>query len=132
LHRLCTTLAQNRTRPLVDAIRVVADRSDRVGPDCMCIVLPPPHLGWAEVRYDSPFAQFGEVITPDGSRLPIPAAFSPWVVTRGSLLAPSIIGGAGDWQADVGPYLVTIRAPTHASHGTLSGLSSQKRPGVPR
>jgi hypothetical protein len=93
-------------RAMVAEIRKVAARTDVVGPHCMCILLPPPWVGWARIRYDSPSADMVHLIS-ERATLQIPVAFSPWVVTEGWTMAPSINSG-GNTETQVGEWLLQI------------------------
>jgi hypothetical protein len=93
-------------RAMVAEIRKVAARTDVVGPHCMCVLLPPPWVGWARIRYDSPSPDIAHLIS-ERATLPIPIAFTPWIVTERLTMAPSINSG-GNAETQVGEWLLQI------------------------
>jgi hypothetical protein len=111
---------------IVDTIRTVAARNPYVGPNCMSILLAPPHV--------RPFVRvtfFPQEIHPArfvGSKFVSPeysAAFSPWVIGAQMVSRPSVLIGNG-WSLQMGPF--TVELGGGVDDGPISGMSSQKRP----
>jgi hypothetical protein len=92
-------------RAMVAQIRNVAARTSTVGPHCMCVSSAARVWG-VRIRYDSPNPDMGDLIS-DRVTVPIPIAFSPWIVTEHQTMAPSIIIGigpevrAGRWRIQI-------------------------------
>lgn len=114
-------------RAMVAAIRKVAARTDVVGPHCMCVMFPPPWVGWAKIRYDSPSPETAQLVS-KRAKIPIPIAFWPWVVTEGLTMAPSIISG-GSSEMQVGSWLLQIDG-TSEHRGPILNLqfTQERRP----
>ena len=122
--------AVDAERAMVDAIRKVAARTDVVGPQCMCVMLPPPSVGWAKIRYDSPSPDTAHLVSERGT-LQIPIAFSPWIVTEDLTRPPSINSG-GNSEMQLGPWLLQVEGTGDRS-GPVVGLQfTQDRPPQPK
>ena len=111
---------------IIDGLRTVAKRNrPKIGEDCMCVLIPPPHVGWARVRF-APMAAHRGTLKHAKGRTDLPIAFSPWIVTQGMTMAPSIM--VGGQSVDIGPWKLEIEAPESDQGGILSIISSQSRP----
>ena len=118
---------------MVSALRLVAARSTGVSPDCICIMLPHPSLGWARIRYDSPVPQRRSLVS-SAQSINIPIAFTPWIITQGGVLAPSIVSGPCATETPVGPYRLRIEGtgPRTDPSQPLALQESQQRPTRPK
>lgn len=116
---------------MVAEIRKVAARTDVVGPHCLCVMLPPPWVGWAKVRYDSPHLDVAHLVT-EQATLPIPAAFTPWILTERLTVAPSIISGGGS-ETQVGPWRLQVEGTGERldPHAPMGLQFTQDRPPQP-
>jgi hypothetical protein len=112
---------------IVDAIRSVAARSPYVGPNCMSILIAPPHIrALARVTF---FPQETHTARLVGARFvssDYPAAYSPWIIGNGLVHKPSVFIGNG-WEFHMGPFTVVLSG-FPAGPGFLGGMSSQRRP----
>jgi len=107
--------------------RVALRRTGVVGPHCMCMLLPPPRIGWARVRFDSLGPQRVAVAHSRDSVV-VPVAFSPWVVTQDQTLAPATVSG-GPLTVPIGPWELRIESPTLPNSGIRAlHFSQQRRP----
>jgi hypothetical protein len=115
---------------LIDTIRLAASKKPKiVGEDCMCVYLPPPSSRVAEVVFVPRQEQRVAMVGRHYEKLP--AAFSPWVIGRGLIAAPSIVVGTS--TITVGPFTIRIKAPEVPSDAGITGVwSSQRRPLDPR
>jgi hypothetical protein len=116
---------------LVKTIRRVAKRSPYVGPDCLSILIPPPSVGWARVRY-LPLSATSVTIRDSSGRVrqSLPAAFSPWIVSRGLLHAPSVL--IGQMVLNLGGFVVHLEAPEPKGPGLRAVMSRVRRRPEPR
>ena len=117
---------------MVRAIRAVSKRLSSVGPDCMSILIPPPAVGWARIRY-IPVAPAGLVLRSrsDGRIVTTaPASFSPWVVAPGLVHAPSVL--AGHMTLHAGDFTVHLEAPELKGPGLRGAMGSLEPPPEPR
>jgi hypothetical protein len=102
--------ADQAERVMVDVIREVSRSVPEVGPHCMSVLLRPPALFGARIRYiplDGP--ALAVVSASDGPTFTVPAAFTPWIVGPGVTLPPSLI--AGQWSVQIGHYTIAFEAP---------------------
>lgn len=122
--------ADDAERALAKAIHEASLRTPLIGPNCMSILLPPPHLRQARIRYiGAPaFAQLISASDP-ARRLTFPAAFSPWVIGPGLIHAPSIISGG--FTDNVGGFEVRLEAPEPPVPGIRFAMGSLPRPSDP-
>ncbi|MGH2587931.1 MAG: hypothetical protein ACRDJE_23670 [Dehalococcoidia bacterium] len=113
----------------VSVIRSAARYIPQIGPDCMSILIYPPHAApVARVRY-LPVTQatFIEDIV-SSPPIAIPAGFSPWLLTLGMVLPPSLMV-TGPMSAVCGDYHVILEAPEPTSDSPLKfTMMSQHRP----
>ncbi len=121
--------ADETEQAMIAEIRRVAEEAGlgRVGPHCMCVMLPPPDLGWARVRYDSPVPDVGYLVSSRGAD-PFPAAFTPWILTQDLTMAPAVHSG-GCTTTQIGPWQLRIEGSPQES--SLTVHSSQRRRGHP-
>ncbi len=113
---------------LVEAVREVASRLPEVGPHCVSILLMPPSVGYARVRYLPLHGPASAVIsTSHRGTFRLPVAFSPWIAGPAMIAAPSVL--SGDSKLQLGPYTVILEAPT--APGLLQIMSGQTRPKAP-
>lgn len=116
----------------LDAVRAVSASNPYVGPNCMSVVIAPPHRS-ALVRvtffpYEQHTAQLvGKSFTP----ATFPAAFSPWIIGQGMILKPAVHMGKGDTDVQMGPFTVKLNGPDGPDTGLLAAMSSQQRPPRP-
>ncbi len=116
-------------RLLVDAVRLAAQRSPVVGPDCMCVLIPPPGARAVHATYVSP-RQARAVLTGWDKPLEFPATFTPWIVGPHVVVAPRIV--VGSWAQRLGPFTVFMRGPDIPPGTGLRGASGgQPRPPDP-
>jgi hypothetical protein len=115
---------------MVEAIREVSRSVPEVGPHCISVLLGPPSVVGARIRYIPLGAPALAVVSMSGGpTLAVPAAFTPWLVGPGVIFAPSI--AAGSWQAQIGHYQIALEAPEPAGPGIQALLSGQQRPKLP-
>jgi hypothetical protein len=123
--------ADDAERILVQAIRDVNTRNALVGRDCMSILISPPSHSHVRVRLVSELMP--ELALNDrhtvAVRMTARAAFSPWVVGRSVIAAPSIMAGGS--TLGIGRYSVTLEAPP-ATKGLLGAIGAIDRPPRPR
>ena len=127
--KLATANAEQAEHALLTAIREVASRhSGKVGRDCMSILIFPPTGGRIpiRVRFIPEAPQIGTLVSETKkTKTPVPIAFSPWVVTPGSLSAASILGGQA--TQEMGPLQIFLDGPTPPA-GLVGYASSLERP----
>lgn len=119
---------------LVGTVRMVAARTDTVGPDCMSVLISHPFAAdrLVSIKYiprdPYTFVKRGSEV----SRAAV--AFSPWLVGRSAVVAPSFMIGGGPACYRLGPYAVTVASPPADAPrpvGIAMLNSSQKRPSRP-
>jgi hypothetical protein len=116
-------------RLLVETIRLAARKSSSVGPDCMCVFMPPPSAGIVDVSYVSA-RQPRALVTGGEKPLSLPVTFTPWLVGPDSVVAPSML--VGSLSGNLGPITVSIRGPEGPpGTGIRAVMSSQARPPNP-
>jgi hypothetical protein len=113
---------------IVDAIRSVAARNpDYVGPNCMSVLIAPPHIrALVQITF---FPQERHTARLVSSKFVSPeylAAYSPWIIGNGLVQKPSVFIGDG-WEFHMGPFTVLLKG-FPAGPGLLAGMSSQRRP----
>ena len=112
-------------RALVAAIRRVADRSPKVGADCMRVLIPPPEYRSVFVTFDSSLPVLANVRLASGS-VTVPSVYSPWVVGPGLVLAPSLLGGGSEVTVGVGSFEVKLKPPQSAGSASGRGVQFQR------
>lgn len=110
---------------IVDAIRTVSARNQYVGPNCMSVLLAPPHLSaFVRVRFFPQEHHLARFVEPKFVSPEYPAAYSPWIVGQGIVMQPEVLIGQG-WEVEMGPFKILLDGyDTNA----ISGMSSQRRP----
>jgi hypothetical protein len=124
--------ADEAERILVDTIRSVSARpGTKVGADCMSIMIPKPSLRIVRVRYIpiSPARLAIRSRSDDRLLMTAPAAFSPWVIGRDLVHAPSILSGR--FAIRLGQFTVELEAPEPSGSGLRSALGALERPASP-
>jgi hypothetical protein len=109
------------------AIQDVSKGGAPVGSDCMSVVIDPPTYGIIFIVYTPAQAEWGVFGSPSASER-IQIGYSPWIVTKTAMLAPSIIAGAG-MRVQCGLYQVRMPAPVPPDSGgrmRLSGVASSQ------
>jgi len=113
---------------IVEAIRTVSARNQYVGPNCMSVLLAPPHLcAFVRVRFFPQGQSTARLVGRDFVSLEFPAAYSPWIVGQGIAMQPAVIVGGG-WEIGMGPFKVVLDGVDTKG---VSGMSSQHRPSRP-
>jgi hypothetical protein len=113
---------------IVDAIRTVSARNQYVGPNCMSIVLAPPHLNpFVRVRFFPQENHVARLVAPTFVSPEYPAAYSPWIIGPGIVMQPTVRIGQG-WEVAIGSFKVLLDG---IGTGAISGMSSQRRPSRP-
>jgi hypothetical protein len=113
---------------IVDAIRAVSARNAYVGPNCISILLAPPHIcPFVRVTFFPQEQHTAKLVSSTFVSPEYPAAFSPWVIGQGMVFQPSVLVGQG-WELQMGPFKIAL-----GGFGTqaFSGMSSQRRPTRP-
>jgi len=136
LRQLLKTLAaqpiKNRMATLVGAVRKVASSSSLVGAHCMCTVLPPTHLRWARVSYDSPTQAYGQLQSANAGIITMPVSFSPWVISRGRTTAPMVQAGSGTLELGLDHCTLTVESPKiDPPPGLVAYMGTQRRRPAP-
>lgn len=123
---------ETSTGTLVNAVRLAARKSPVVGPDCMCILIPPPSSGMVRVHYVPTTLAKARAPSCEASQreVVLPAAFSPWIVGPQVVMAPCVL--IGEHRHRLGPFTVYLEGP-EAPPGTAVGwgFRSQARPPPP-
>lgn len=115
---------------LAQFIRETSLTVPEVGPHSLSILLDPPDIAQARVRYlptGSP--AIASVTSAQGGTFIVPAAFTPWLVGPNTILARSI--NSGSLQVHLGHYTISLETPELRDPGILGLLSSQQRPKQP-
>lgn len=114
------------------AIQEVSSSLPQVGPHCMSILIPTPSNCAARIRYlPSRGTAFANVTTAEGHIVATsPAAFTPWIVGPGLVMAPSVL--AGEMSLVVDGFTVILEVPKLGDSSIQGALSSQQRPRMPR
>lgn len=122
-------LPDTSRQTLVKEIRTQAASVPTIGKDCMCIYVPPPSDSVVEVEY---IAAGWEPSISARDKI-YSASYSPWIIGRATLHAPSII--LGMQEAQIGPFVVRLRGPSPPKGPgprLIAASISQKRPPKPR
>jgi hypothetical protein len=115
---------------LAETIRDISTRVPQVGPHSMNILITPPSVGRARVRYvPAGGPPQAAARTSSGHVFVAPVAFSPWLVGSGMICPPSIQSGISEVR--LGPYTVVLEAPASSGTGLIAMMSSQQRPPRP-
>lgn len=114
---------------LVDEIRrVAAVHPDKVGPDCLSILLPPQPTYTIRVRF-IPTVDHEAVVTfpKTGISKTLRVAFSPWVIGPGGVFAPSVMNGNSTLH--MGPIEIKLEAPP-SEQGITFHYSLRRPPSI--
>ena len=119
---------EDAARRLVWAVRYVAARpTPKVGPHCMCIILPNPDVHRELfVRYD-PLTEARATITSGKDKVEVPAAFTPWYVGPRIHAPPRTIVGRGPGLMLDGISVIELAPSVRQGTGILGGWSTQRR-----
>jgi len=112
---------------LVDTVRQVSACNPHVGPHCLSILILPPGMAQARIRY-VPASPSNVILRSTSSEFVLTVAYSPWLIGPKMLAAPALISGKGS-DASLGPYHVHIEGPDHPN--MLNVMISQQRPKAP-
>jgi hypothetical protein len=106
--RVCaTTTSRDRQEALVKGVRHVAElHPETIGKHCMSIWLNPPGEPVGQITF---LPQAPHMVSL-GSRSSIPAAYSPWIVSSGQVVRPSVLVGGSSFTT--GGYTFTQAAPS--------------------
>ena len=111
---------------LVRTIRQTSRNLPEVGPNCISILLLPPHIAQAHITY-IPTSPALAVLANDTSAIKLKVAFSPWLIGPFSASAPSVMAGEG--EIDLGFYKIYLHAPDNPrTRGIMSGQERPKPP----
>ena len=112
---------------IVDTIREISKSNPLIGPNCLSIFIPPPQTHYVRVRYLAT-EDLITTMTTATSEHELLTTFSPWVVGKSGVHAPSIIGNDGT-SVNIGGFTVKIEGfPTP---GPAGFVKSQERPKQP-
>jgi hypothetical protein len=113
---------------LVRAIRMVSSQVREVGPHCMSILIAPPSIGQARIRF-LPATPHEVFLATSTARMPLTAFYAPWLVSSDFIGAPSVLTGPGQTTVPLGRYQVHIEVDSAAAGPSIH--TSQKRPRPP-
>ncbi len=117
---------------LIDVIREASQKDERVGQDCMSVLMDPRRDPFGVVRYQPKLPTFGEVTLSD-TRHKVPLAFWPWVVLS-SLLVPPQAQTGGRPNITIGNSRLQFESPLLDALGVpvpLFSTRTQQRPQDP-
>ncbi|HET6177760.1 MAG TPA: hypothetical protein VFE61_12550 [Candidatus Sulfotelmatobacter sp.] len=126
-------LAAKVERATVDAVRSVSTSNPYVGPNCMSVLLAPPHQrALIRISFFPQEEHKAELVSKTAPPVVLPAAFSPWIVGRGWMEKPSVRVGQA-LSETVGPFTIEFGGPALPCHvkGLIFAQSSQTRPKKP-
>ena len=115
---------------MVHAVRAVASRNPAVVPHCMSILITPPRIGFATIRFIPASRREAILETATLSRRLI-AAYTPWIVGPNFAATPSLITGSVRTEIPLGPYVVQIEAAELSGGPILHTQTTQVRPKAP-
>ncbi len=125
--RVGPTAAQARAA-LVRAVRRAALQEPRVGADVLCSTLPRPGLGEGLVQFVAAQTWPVRIATPSTVVTAKHADHTPWIITRGSITAPSAL--VGDMIYDLGGYPLRVQG-ARGGGGLIGMQTSLRRPKPP-
>lgn len=108
---------------LVQTMQTVSDRNQVVGPHCMSILITPPTVGHARVRFIPRVAHAVQFSSRIGDTVNVPVAFSPHLIGPNLDWPPALLGG-GTWEMQIGGYALHLEATGYTAgpvHGFLYG-----------
>lgn len=113
---------------IVDAIRTVSARNQYVGPNCISVLLAPPHLrAFVRVRFFPQERHVARFVGPEFVSPEYPAAYSPWIVGQRIVMQPAVFVGQG-WEIGMGPFKILLDG---VDTNAIRGMSSQRRSSRP-
>jgi hypothetical protein len=117
----------------VDAVRSVSMSNPYVGPNCMSVLLAPPHQrAFIRISFFSQEQHTAQLVSRTAPPVILPAAFSPWIVGRGWMEKPSVRVGQATSE-ELGPFTIAYSGPAMPCpvKGLIFAQSSQARPPRP-
>lgn len=116
----------------VETIRRMSKVNPYVGPHCMSVILAPPHQSARILVSFSPNEQHtAQLITGTLPPITLPATYSPWIVTKGSIHKPQVRVGC-ETVDSAWPFLIEYHgSQADSDHRFFQAMSSQKRPPRP-
>lgn len=120
-------VANHADAMLAELTQDVSARLNLVGPDTLSILIPHQAIDLTiRIHYNPVESNSGLLVTRE-SQIPVTVAFSPWIITSGCVLSPSVLTNL-NIEPVCGPYRVVIEAPL--SDGMPRAMSSQWRPPI--
>jgi hypothetical protein len=117
----------------VDAVRSVSTSNAYVGPNCMSVLLAPPHYrALIRISFFPQEQHTAQLVSTTAPPATLPAAFSPWIVGRGWMEKPSVRVGQATSE-ELGPFTIAYSGPSMPCpvKGLIFAQSSQTRPPRP-
>jgi hypothetical protein len=108
----------------VDCTRQVSAKyPDKVGPNCLSILLPPLNAAPIRIRFVPATLHTATLL---GHKFPV--VFSPWIIGPHGCTAPAIMKGGFNYQ--MGPFVINMEGPTvtEKQKGILLYMGSLNRP----
>jgi hypothetical protein len=122
-------LADSVERATANAIAVTSVSNRFVGPNCMSVVLAPPHQSTlVRVTFFPQQEHTAQLVSKNLAPMTYPAAYTPWIVGPAIMHKPSVFLGKGGWDFALGAFVVKLNGPGGPDHGLLAAMSSQRRP----
>jgi len=114
---------------LVRTVRQVALHVPQVGPDCISILIAPPTIGQARVRF-LPLNSHEAILQTASQNRRLTVAYTPWFVGPNLIVAPSLLAGPAKTEFSLGPYQIHLEG-VGDSGGLLALHFGQERPKAP-
>jgi hypothetical protein len=131
-HQTGQDLADKVELATVNAIRSVSISNGFVGPNCMSVVVAPPHQSTVvRVTFFPQQEHSAQLISKNFAPMAYPAAYTPWIIGPAIMHKPSVFIGKGGWDFGLGAFVVKMSGPDGPDHGLLAAMSSQSRPERP-
>jgi hypothetical protein len=114
----------------VDVVRSVSASNSFVGPNCMSVLLAPPHQrALIRISFFPQEEHTAQLVSKTAAPVTLPAAFSPWIVGSGWMEKPSVRVGQ-PLSETVGPFTIEFGGPLAPCpmKGLIFAQSSQTRP----
>jgi hypothetical protein len=92
---------------LVRTVRQVALHVPQVGPDCISILIAPPTIGQARVRF-LPLNSHEAILQTASQNRRLTVAYTPWFVGPNLIAAPSLLAGPAKTEFSLGPYQIHL------------------------
>jgi hypothetical protein len=125
-------VADRVEKATVDTVRAASVSSPYVGPNCMSVVIAPPHqIALIRVTFFPYEHHTAQLVAKTNAPITFPAAFSPWIIGQGLMHKPSVHIGKGGFDLQIGPFTVKLSGPDGPDKGLLFAMSSQQRPARP-